>query len=161
LAVLNETLFVHGGISQHGTALIDHFGVEGVNSLFREHSGDATVGAFVEGTREGQIIYDLLTFRGNHQDGACEDLPRLLPEGVSRLGVGHTPGSAVRVGCSDTFLALDSSLGRWFRNSGNEYCPGLTKVISSNGRYVCEAINKQCEGQIVKLTAAGGVEMIE
>jgi len=93
--VLNGTLFVHGGLSQHATALIDHLGVERINLLFREHSGDATVGAFVECTREGQIIYDLLTLRGNHQDGACEHLSRLLPQGVSRLGVGHTPGSAV------------------------------------------------------------------
>lgn len=160
LAQLNETIFVHGGISQHGKALIEKFGVDGINVLFRENSKDKQLGAFIETTREGQIIYDLLTFRGNHQDGACQYLPQLLPEGVSRLGVGHTPSNSVRLECGDTFLALDSSLGRWFRNSGNEYCPGHEQVTSSNSRYVCKEINELCEGQIVKLTARE-VEIIE
>ena len=160
IAQLNETIFVHGGISLHGKALIEKLGVDGINSLFEENSHDGRLVSFIEGTPEGQIIYDLLTFRGNHKEGACPHLPQLLPEGVSRLGVGHTPSNSVRLMCSDNFLALDSSLGRWFRNSGNEYCPGH-ELHSSNGRYLCQEISEQCEGQIVKLTANGNVEMIQ
>mmetsp|Transcript_2168 Transcript_2168/g.4662 ORF Transcript_2168/g.4662 Transcript_2168/m.4662 type:complete len:409 (+) Transcript_2168:78-1304(+) len=160
IARLNETIFVHGGISSHGKALIEKLGVDGINTLFANNSHDGQLGSFIEQTQEGQIIYDLLTFRGNHNEGACPYLPQLLPEGVSRLGVGHTPSDSVRLMCSDNFLALDSSLGRWFRNSGNEYCPGH-EVRSSNGRYTCQEINEQCEGQIVKLTAGGNVEMIQ
>lgn len=160
IAQLNETIFVHGGISEHGKTLIEKLGVDGINALFAKNSHDGRLGDFIEKTREGQIIYDLLTFRGNHQEGACPYLPQLLPEGASRLGVGHTPGDSVRMMCDDNFLALDASLGRWFRNSGNEYCPGH-EISSSNGRYMCNEINEQCEGQIVKLTADGKVEMIQ
>lgn len=159
IALLNETVFVHGGISPNGKALIDKLGIDGINQLFVEYSHDSKLGSFVEQTQEGQIMYDLLTFRGNHQEGACPYLPQLLPDGASRLGVGHTPDSSVRMMCDNTFLALDSSLGRWFRNSGNEYCPGH-EVSSSNGRYRCSEINDQCEGQIVKLTWDGEVEIV-
>ena len=161
IAQHNETVFVHGGISPKGKALIDRLGIDGINELFAKKSHEGKLGSFIEQTEEGQIIYDLLTFRGNHQEGACPYLPQLLPDGASRLGVGHTPGSSVRLMCDDSFLALDSSLGRWFRNSGNEYCPGQDEMGSSNGRYRCGEMNDQCEGQIIKLSGNGRVEIIQ
>ena len=161
IAQHNETVFVHGGISPKGKALIDAIGIDGINELFAKHSHDGKLGSFIEQTEEGQIIYNLLTFRGNHQEGACPYLPQLLPDGASRLGVGHTPDYSIRLLCDNTFLALDSSLGRWFRNSGNEYCPGQNEIDSSNGRYRCNEINDQCEGQIIKLTGDGSIEMIQ
>jgi hypothetical protein len=45
----------------------------------------------------------MLTFRGNRNDEACPYLPRLLPEGVTRLGVGHTPGYSVKFKCDGVF----------------------------------------------------------
>lgn len=161
IAQHNEAVFVHGGISPKGKALIDAVGIDGINELFAKHSHDGKLGSFIEQTEEGQIIYNLLTFRGNHQEGACPCLPQLLPDGALRLGVGHTPDYSIRLLCDNNFLALDSSLGRWFRNSGNEYCPGQSEMGSSNGRYRCGEINDQCEGQIIKLAGDGSIEMIQ
>ena len=51
-------------------------------------------------------------------------------------------------------MALDSSLGRWFRASGNYYCKGdsdpnqLTPMESR----ICTALPRDCEGQIVRFT---------
>ena len=160
IAHYNETVFVHGGISPKGKALIDELGIDGINRLFAQNSHDGKLSSFIEQTEKGQALYNLLTFRGNHQEGACPYLPRLLPDGASRLGVGHTPDYSIRLMCDDNFLALDSSLGRWFRNSGNEYCPGQDEIGSSNGQYRCSEINDQCEGQIIKLSGGGKVDMI-
>lgn len=64
--------------------------------------------SFLSDTIEGQIIYDLVTYRGNHNSDrttstTCnQSLNRLLDgktiEGVTKLAVGHTPGNSVRIG---------------------------------------------------------------
>jgi predicted MPP superfamily phosphohydrolase len=160
VAQVNDTIFIHGGISNYGSALLKQVGVNESNQMFFEHSHQDKIVAFITGTQVGQIMYDMLTFRGNHkiQEGACDALDQLLPEGVTRLGVGHTPDMDVRLLCDGHFLALDSSLGRWFRNSGNLYCHGqypvLMDVAKSDGQQylICDQKNEQCEGQIIRLT---------
>lgn len=160
VAQVNDTLFVHGGISGYGSALLREDGVDGVNRKFASMAHQQSLRGFIEETQRGKIVYDMLTFRGNHQPENCQYLSQLLPEGVSRLGVGHTPGDGVRVMCDGQFLAIDSSLGRWFRNSGNMYCPGQKTISASNGRFVCTEKVDQCQGQIVKLTAGNPAEII-
>ena len=158
VAQLNDTIFVHGGLGSESSILLGMRGVEGVNGLFREFSGDRTLKDFIEHSASGRAIYEMLTYRGNHRQ-PCPSLAELLPAGASRLGVGHTPGDSVRIMCDGKFLALDSSLGRWFRLSGNEYCPGDVARLSSNGRYTCGKMGGDCEGQIVRLQH-GSAEVI-
>ena len=93
----------------------------------------------------------MLTYRGNHESSSCPRLSTLLPDGISRLGVGHTPSYDVKFSCDGNFLALDSALGRWYRNSGNEYCPGDKVQTSKNGRYTCREMKNKCEGQIIRI----------
>ena len=111
-------------------------------------------------TRELPIVASqMLIYRGNHKSGACDELNYLLDElKVERLAVGHTPGENVRSSCSDKFWAVDSLLGRWIRTSGNFYCP-TTRRESQNGRFVCDDLVAECEGQVVKVTREG-VEII-
>ena len=151
LALVDETLFVHGGISMAASKQIKLKGVDGINKLLAENAKEEKLMDFIQGTEEGRVVYNMLTFRGNHQPGACSHLSQLLPHNATRLGVGHTPGDTIRVNCDNRFLAIDSSLGRWFRNSGNMYCPGHKAQISANGRYGCDAMKQQCEGQILKI----------
>ena len=120
-------------------------------TLFQKHSTEDKLVTFLDTTNEGRAIYDMVSFRKNHNPEACPYLPQLLPEGATRLGVGHTPNYNVQFKCNGTFLALDSSLGRHFRNSGNEYCRGDKTQASLNGRYTCHKMNEECEGQIVRI----------
>jgi hypothetical protein len=175
----NETIFVHGGLSAYAAQFILQLsgGMDGINQLFASHAKEEQLYEFIEETLEGQIIYsEIVTYRGNHprkSHDVCPDWSQqLLPykNGAAlRLVVGHTPGPNVRVLCNGSLLAVDASLSRWFRNSGNEYCPGdggTTRNVdksrtSSNGRYTCPAMNPTCEGQIVRLTQGGQVTILE
>ena len=81
--------------------------------------------------------------------------------------VGHTSDFNIRNYCDGELLALDSTLGRWIRGSGNEYCPGpehfairngdihiegmFPSKTSRNGKCTCEEIKEVCEGPIVCL----------
>ena len=163
IAQSNDTIFVHGGISHVALSmLLARHGVQGTNQLLAVNAKEGKLYEFIRHTREGRAIYDLLVYRGNHQDSACSELYHLLRPiaGATRLAVGHTPGNKVRIQCTASkdggnsygiFLALDSSLSRWFRNSGNEYCPGDVRKVSSNGRYECQKKQDECEGQIIKI----------
>jgi len=102
----------------------------------------------------------------------CKTLHEMLShmEGVDRIAVGHTPEDDIRIMCDGAFLALDSTLGRWIRGSGNEYCPGpehfeKRKVVdipttSRDGKYKCSEIKEVCEGEIVRLDSDGSVNII-
>jgi hypothetical protein len=89
-------------------------------------------------------------------------------EGIDRIAVGHTPEDDIRIMCDGAFLALDSTLGRWIRGSGNEYCPGPEHFenrkgvarTSRDGKYSCPEIKGVCEGQIVRLDSNGSVNII-
>lgn len=156
LAQVNESLFVHGGISPDSARRIQSLGVDKINQLLADNANEEKLSTFLDYTEEGRSVYDMVTYRGNHNEGACSYLPMLLPESVSRLGVGHTPGNMVRFLCDGNFLALDSALGRWFRNSGNDYCDGEKDRVSSNGRYGCQKKNEQCEGEIIRIDNESG-----
>ena len=135
--------------------------VRWLNHQWFEHAQEDKLQEFLTKTQAGQMVYDLVTYRGNHKEDACAFLPHILPETVKRLAVGHTPSASVRLRCEgDTFLALDSSLSRWFRNSGNEYCYGDKTQVSSNGRFQCRKKSEQCKGQIVRILSNGTVEVI-
>ena len=76
-----------------------------------------------------------------------------------------SPGFDVRINCDGAFLALDSMVGRWIRGTGNEYCPGKEHIesrggkinlTSRDGRYKCDEIKDQCEGQIVRIDSSDG-----
>ncbi len=139
----------------------------------------------------GYVVYELLTYRGNHpgydkwethgtfdedatdESEVCVTLRNMLSrmDGIDRIAVGHTPDFGIRIMCNGAFLALDSMLGRWIRGSGNEYCPGpehferrkgmQVPTTSRNGRYKCDAIKSECEGQIVRLDSDGSVNILE
>jgi len=159
-AVVGDTLFVHGGVRPEvGSLLRTVDDVQRLNQQLADHAHEEKLQTFLTTTQDGQVVYSLLVYRGNHKEGACAFLPHVLPETVNRLAVGHTPSSSVRLQCDDTFLALDSALSRWFRNSGNEYCLGNAKQISSNGQFQCRQKSEQCEGQIVRI-ANGQVEVL-
>jgi hypothetical protein len=152
------TLFVHGGVRAQTIVsqqlLNGQEDVSRINQIMASHAHeDNMTEQFFTETQMGQIIYDLLVYRGNHQPDACGALSSALKamKGITRLAVGHTPGDQIRIRCDGQFLALDSTLGRWIRASGNEYCRGYTSYKSSNGRFVCEKIEPQCQGQIVRL----------
>jgi hypothetical protein len=152
LALKNGALFVHGGVSSQAARLLaKDGGMDRINKLFSQNSNEAKLNKFLDDTPEGRAIYEMVGYRGNHAKDACLNLANLLPEGATRLGVGHTPGWDVRIQCNGNFLALDSSLGRYFRNSGNEYCRGHIEQHSSNGRFKCRKMNDECHGQIIRL----------
>ena len=149
-----DTFFTHGGL--HPKMAEEILAVGGVDNLNNIVRANATTEKFVPfmDTWTGQIVYHMLVYRGNHQEAnGCGNLAPILEQlGVKRLAVGHTPDENVRSLCNDQFWALDSLLGRWIRTSGNMYCP-MERRVSRNGRFVCDPIPSQCEGQVVKMTA--------
>jgi hypothetical protein len=160
VAIVGDTVFTHGGISPDVIPFVrTRTDVEQLNREFAAHSNEAKLAQFLE-TRLGRVVYSLVTYRGNHKEGACQFLPNVLPEHIQRLAVGHTPSGNVRLLCNTQFLALDSALSRWFRNSGNDYCPGHRPIVSTNGRYQCQRMRTTCHGQIVKIVQ-GHVEILD
>lgn len=144
--------FCHGGISQ---SIVDEIltvgSVAKLNKLVRKHSSETSFRPFLEDTRAGKAVAQMLVYRGNHKPGACGELGGLLNDlGVERLAVGHTPSQNVRSNCNDQFWAVDSLLGRWIRTSGNFYCP-TTRRESKDGKFVCDALEASCQGQVVKI----------
>jgi hypothetical protein len=111
---------------------------------------------FLSTTAAGQVFYQLLVYRGNHHR-SCDDWT--LPANMTRLVVGHTPDDSVRVSCGGKLLAIDSSLSRYFRNSGNMYC--RHKIASTNGRYQCDNMQEQCQGQIVRMMQDGRIDILQ
>ena len=181
-----NTLFVHGGVS-HDIG-IEYFakgkeGADMLNQVWWEHSNEDKLVDFLQHSEDdlGEVVYELLTYRGNHpgyanwetsgefdedesdSDQVCATLHDMLSkmEGIDRIAVGHTPNWEIQILCDGAFLALDSTLGRWIRGTGNEYCPGPEHFerrqgvdvarTSRNGKYSCDEIKKVCEGQIVRL----------
>ena len=137
----------------------------------------------------GNVVYELLTYRGNHpgyknweshgtyeedsndDDDVCNALYDMLEtmDSIDRIAVGHTPEDEIRIMCDGKFLALDSTLGRWIRGTGNEYCPGPEYFdnrrddiprTSRNGKYTCDEVKEICEGQIVRLDSDGSVNIL-
>jgi hypothetical protein len=152
VALKSGALFVHGGISARASRYLQQEGgIDHLNNAWKHHSTEDKLNTFLDTTNEGRVLYEMLTFRGNHDSKACQYLPQLLPEGATRLGVGHTPNYNVKFMCNEKFMALDSSLGRYFRNSGNEYCRGDMIQQSSNGRFTCQKMNPECKGQIIRI----------
>lgn len=135
--------------------------VKFLNDLFHAHATDEKLVPFLINTKEGRLIEEIVTHRGNHKPNACSELHGMLHNmngAIERLGVGHTPDENIRVTCDGMFLALDSLLGRWIREIGND-CRGDKHQILQNGRYECPKIKDQCEGQIVRIRD-GNLEII-
>jgi hypothetical protein len=183
IKVLYGTMFMHGGLSSTAAAHLRTVNdIDHLNQQFNLNAIESRLQTFLESTQLGKIIYDLLVYRGNHKDGACDWLPNVLPKGIFRLAVGHTPSSNVRIkDCTHhsnnnnkiltmssstsrrltesqhiidgySIFALDSALSRWFRNSGNDYCSGTHTYHSFNQQYTCHKKVDQCQGQIVRIT---------
>ena len=189
-----RTLFVHGGVSHDlGT---EYFakgkeGADMLNKVWWENSNEGNLVDFLERKDGlGEVIYELLTYRGNHPgyanwethgefddeesdlDEVCATLHDMLShmEGIDRIAVGHTPEFEIQIRCNGAFLALDSTLGRWIRGTGNEYCPGPEHFerregkdvarTSRNGNYRCSDVKKICEGQIVRLDSDMSVNIL-
>jgi hypothetical protein len=150
------TLLVHGGVPIHFAKVLLSKGltdIKEINKLWveeKENDQDSLY-SFITETDIGEAIYTMVTYRGNHHYSTCHQFQQLLNsmQGVIRLGVGHTPSSTVRIRCNGTFLALDSTLGRWIRASGNEYCRGDSTY--TYGNFICPQINDNCQGQIVRI----------
>jgi len=193
-----KTLFVHGGVSHDiGSTYFSNatVGVEKINSHWWANSNEDKLLDFMRGTNSGEdsmggVVYELLTYRGNHpgygqwethgtyderetdDTEVCQTLHTMLGkmEGIDRIAVGHTPEDGIRISCDGKFLALDSTLGRWIRGTGNEYCPGPEHFenrkgediprSSRNGKYTCDEIKEVCEGQIVRLDSDGSVNIL-
>ena len=155
LVVVENMIFLHGGINPKIFAVsggpTDLAGLVALNDAWKRNARSDLAGAFMR-TLQGQIVYDLLTYRGNHK--SCEEVEGILNLlEVDKIVVGHTPDDDVRVMCGEKFVAADSALGRWIRSNGNQYCRGTARQVS--GRFACEKINEKCEGQILKLTKNG------
>jgi Calcineurin-like phosphoesterase len=162
--VLYGTMFMHGGLSRNAAPYVrSESHIQDLNEQFAQNAVESRLQTFLESSPIGQAVYDILVYRGNHKEGACEWLPKVLPPGVYRLAVGHTPSSTVRINHCETtgttssssppnsILALDSALSRWFRNSGNNYCTGDHVYKSSNQQYTCQKKDNRCQGQIVRI----------
>jgi Calcineurin-like phosphoesterase len=179
IKILYGTIFMHGGLSQSSAPHIRTVSdVDHLNQQFNINAMESRLHTFLESTTLGKVVYDLLVYRGNHKDGACSWLPNVLPKGIYRLAVGHTPSSNVRINdCGNhrnnnilassssrrmaesqhridgySIFALDSALSRWFRNSGNDYCSGTHTYHSFNQQYTCHKKVDHCQGQIVRIT---------
>jgi hypothetical protein len=177
-----NTIFVHGGLRNHPLVLKQFQQGDSqtdvttrINQMLANHTHPDKMHSFMQ-TTEGAVIYDMVTFRGNHkqQDG-CGSLEASLKDinmsmsmsttnvnniKIKRLAVGHTPYDDIQIKCDGQLLALDSALGRWMRAVGNDYCMGDKSYSSSsidsstsdsNSKYTCEPIITTCEGQIVRL----------
>lgn len=194
-----KTLFVHGGVSHEIGTQYFAKGKEGadmLNKVWWEHSNEGKLVDFLAGKGIsldddlGHVVYELLTYRGNHPgyakweshgefeddesdlDEVCATLHDMLShmKGIDRIAVGHTPDFEIQIRCDGAFLALDSTLGRWIRGTGNEYCPGPEHFerrqgvdvarTSRDGKYRCADIKKVCEGQIVRLDSDMSVNIL-
>lgn len=194
-----NTLFVHGGVSPNvGVSYLANgkADVDQLNAVWHEHSNEGRLYDFLTGKGMsandimGYVVYELLTYRGNHpgyskweshgtvednpgdDDEVCKAIHTMLSkmDGIDRVAVGHTPGDQIRIYCNGAFLALDSTLGRWIRGSGNEYCPGPehfekrkgvdVQRTSRNGKYACVDIGETCQGQITRLDSDGTVHVL-
>ena len=134
-------------------------GVEALNALVQQHANDQDFASFLKTHPAGQVAYQMLIYRGNHQASSCPDLTKTLELlQVERLAVGHTPGESVRSSCQEAFWAVDSLLGRWIRTSGNFYCAPQRRS-SQDGNFVCDDLVPSCEGQVIKITN-GDIEII-
>ena len=60
VAQVNNTLFVHGGISGYGSALLREDGVDGVNRKFASMAHEQSLRGFIEETQRGKNVYDML-----------------------------------------------------------------------------------------------------
>lgn len=179
---------MHGGVHPNvGKTYLDKgkASVHKLNVVWRENSMEEKLFDFLDGSTYGQVVYSLLTHRGNHpgyskweshghvdenpedKDAVCIELKDMLTDmpGVARIAVGHTPDFNVRFYCNQKFLALDSMLGRGIREIGNEYCPwhghdmkGIPKV-SRNGKYKCDDIPGSCSGETVRLDSDGSINI--
>lgn len=180
IKILYGTIFMHGGLSQASAAHIRTVSdVDHLNQQFNNNAIESRLHTFLDSTKLGKVVYDLVVYRGNHKDSACDWLPNVLPKGIFRLAVGHTPSSNVRIkDCTNqrnnnilatssssrrttesqhtidgySIFALDSALSRWFRNSGNDYCSGTHSYHSNNQQYTCHQKVDRCQGQIVRIT---------
>ncbi|KAL1514510.1 hypothetical protein AB1Y20_003609 [Prymnesium parvum] len=137
-----DTLFVHGGVPPSLATR------ERVEALEGEARGEAEL----EGT-----ISELLEYRGLHQ--SCEEVAVVAARlNVSRVAVGHTPDDTVRIGCGGRLVALDSTLSRWFRASGNNFCRSVGAASSAaDGGFRCPMVDARCQGQIVRWARADHV----
>eukprot|EP00962_Isochrysis_galbana_P020263 scaffold5907_cov120-Isochrysis_galbana.AAC.18 len=90
----------------------------------------------------------------------------MTPRRLALRRTGHTPASSARFACDGGLLALDASLSRWFRASGNFYCPESGAVGQRLDGF-CPRISRRCEGQIARfrrnasLGAGWSVDFIE
>lgn len=160
------TLFVHAGVppavgAAGGAQALRELNAE-IAEINAEMSAEARSGeaAFSAGVYARPPVRELVEYRGLHKVD-CATL-RVLVDimGVSRIAVGHTPGLHVRKRCGGALLSIDSSLGRWFRTSGNHYCPGGAARAVGGRRFECADVGGKCEGQVVVFErgASGGVD---
>lgn len=136
-------------------------------SLKKEEADAAAHDAFARHVWKHELVQSVVEWRGYHDrhgvhGGGCKAVRRVLQHlNLSRVVVGHTPGRDVRVSCGGKLLAIDSSLSRAFRASGNNYCAASCGEAAGGGASgeacsrVCPTRSERCEGQIVRLVRAG------
>ena len=162
-AVRAGTLFVHGGLAPE-------LGFPGGKLSSLSALSAALVGATVEEAEAAEAealphsallgdVSSLVEYRSLHAPGArgCERVLAVLAElNLSRMPLGIPPGDGVRVRCGGKLLALDSTLGRDFRKSGNSTAtvapPPRPSALASNGTTASPAgVQCQCGGQVGRL----------
>jgi hypothetical protein len=148
---VENMLFMHGGINPRMFSLPNVGSVQDLENINTQFKGNSTSSmSTFHNSLEGQVVYSLLTYRGNHE--SCQEVDAVLGiTGADRLTVGHTPDEDVRAQCGGRFVAADSLLGRFIRTNGNQYCRGETQEVSKNGRFACNKVKDICEGQIFKM----------
>lgn len=159
-AIVADTLFVHGGVWPGLTRRE----LSALASGLSANAGERLLDGFLAAA---PLAQELVEDRMLHK--SCARVAEAASSlDVTMIAVGHTPADRVRISCDGTLLALDSSLGRWFRSAGNFYCPSSGSAAGADpSAFRCPRLPQECEGQIVRLSrkgrAQGGwhVEIVE
>lgn len=175
LAIVGDTLLVHGGVApgiinyisnkakEAGTSVEDalhnmvnepftKFFQENLNQNDREKGANSIKGRLEEGYAF-EIILNIIQHRGYFKQNGCQEvqsvIDQLQNENVNRICVGHTPRDYAEEFCGGKLLASDSALSRSFRAHGNLYCP-LRKSFQDVNGISCKRnkVKNQCEGSI-------------
>lgn len=150
---VDDLVFVHGGV--HPTATQAE--LDEINTAFAETLLPSTdLGALEQLLSERPEIRELVEDRRLHK--SCNRVQRALASlNATLIAVGHTPDYSVRSTCQNGLLALDSSLSRWFRSSGNFYCSG-TWIEARRPDEFCPRMSRRCEGQVVRMQRGSSLD---
>ena len=147
VAIVGDSLLVHGGISSQVIDFVHNLSLQNGNSIANQldastnipfhlffenylvnNESRSNVEASMTPKFSFEIILDMVQHRGYFDTrNGCSEVDKVLKmfktEEVTRVIVGHTPHDSAFEMCDGKLLASDSSLSSSFRAYGNLYCP--------------------------------------